>query len=74
VDCVVTSPTGGICDGTIAIGGAMIFGDNFPISFTSNTQKVIITGGTGRFRGASGTVTAKGVGHNQTDLTIRVTT
>lgn len=74
VDCTITSPTGGICDAEIAIGGSMIFGDNFPISFTSNTQKVIITGGTGRFRGASGTVTAKGGSRNTTNLTIKVTT
>jgi hypothetical protein len=74
VDCTITSPSGGICDGQIAIGGSMILGEDFPFSLTSNTQKVIITGGTGRYGGASGTVSATSVSKNGTDLTIRVTT
>ena len=71
--CTITSnPMIGRCYGQIAIGGAMIFGDNFTLNFGSPDATVIkITGGTGRFRRARGTITAQSVG-NDTDLTVTV--
>jgi hypothetical protein len=36
-----------LCDGTLAIGGAMILGDDFVLNFNSNITTVKITGGTG---------------------------
>jgi hypothetical protein len=72
VVCVLTTNSSGLCDGTIAIGGAMIFGDDFVLDFNSNAPTTLkITGGTGQYRHARGTVIAKSVGNN-TDLTIRV--
>jgi hypothetical protein len=71
VVCTIASTSSGLCDGTIAIGGAMIFGDDFVLNFNSNTTTLKITGGTGRYRRARGTVIAKTVGNN-TDLTVNV--
>jgi hypothetical protein len=70
--CTVTSTSTALCDGTIAIGGSMILGDDFVLNFISNAATTIkITGGTGLYRHAHGTIIAKPVGDN-TDLTIRV--
>ncbi len=72
VICTLTSSSVGLCDGTIAIGGAMIIGDDFVLNFNSNKiTKLKITGGTGRYRNARGTVIAKAAGNND-DLTIKV--
>jgi hypothetical protein len=73
VVCTLTTAGSGLCDGTIAIGGAVIIGDDFMIDFSSssNITTVKITGGTGRYRHARGTVVAKSVGNNS-DLTIKV--
>ena len=70
--CTLTSTSSALCDGTIAIGGSMILGDDFVLNFTSNAPTVVtITGGTGTYRHAHGTIIAKTVGNN-TDLTIKV--
>jgi hypothetical protein len=70
--CTITSSTSALCDGTVAIGGAMILGDDFVLNFASNAPTTVkITGGTGTYRHAHGTIIAKTVGNN-TDLTIKV--
>ncbi len=70
--CTLTSSSTSLCDGTIAIGGAMIFGDDFALNFNSSSPTVVkITGGTGIYRHAHGTVIAKSVGKNS-DVTIKV--
>lgn len=66
-----TSASSNLCDGTIAIGGSMILGDDFVLNFNSNLTTLKITGGTGTYRHAHGTIIAKTVGNN-TDLTIKV--
>jgi hypothetical protein len=74
VVCTVTSTSTStaLCDGTIAIGGSMIFGDDFVLNFISNAATTVkITGGTGRYRHAHGTIIVKPVGDNN-DLTIKV--
>jgi hypothetical protein len=71
VVCTLTSTTRGLCDGAIAIGGSMILGDDFVLDFNSQLTTLPITGGTGRYRHAHGTIIAKSVGQN-TDLTIKV--
>jgi hypothetical protein len=60
-----------LCDGTLAIGGAMILGDDFVLNFNSNITTVKITGGTGPYQHARGTVIAKTIGNN-TDLTVKL--
>ncbi len=72
VVCTLTSTSSALCDGTIALGGSMILGDDFVLNFNSNAPTIVkITGGTGRYRHAHGTVTVKSVGNNS-DLTIKV--
>lgn len=74
VVCTVTSTitSSALCDGTIAIGGSMIFGDDFVLNFISNAATTVkITGGTGVYRHARGTIVVKPVGDNN-DLTIKV--
>lgn len=71
--CTLTSSSTALCDGTIAIGGSMILGDDFVLSFTSNAITTVkLTGGTGVYRHAHGTIIAKPAGNND-DLTINVT-
>jgi hypothetical protein len=70
-DCTLISATSGLCDGTIAVGGAMIIADDFVLDFTAKVTTAKITGGTGRYRRAHGTVIATDVGNN-TDFTIKV--
>lgn len=73
--CTIGTGGTGLCDGTIALGGAMLIGDDFVLNFASNGPTVVnITGGTGRYRHAGGTVVAKSVSNSTTDLTIKVTT
>jgi hypothetical protein len=72
--CTVTSTatSTALCDGTIAIDGSMIIGDDFALNFVSNAAtRVKITGGTGLYRHAHGIVVAKPVGDNA-DLTIKL--
>ena len=71
VVCTLTSPGTALCDGTFAIGGSMIIGDDFVLNLSSKITTVKITGGTGLYRHAHGTVVAKTVGPN-TDFTIKL--
>ena len=71
VVCTLTSPGAALCDGTVAIGGSMIIGDDFVLNFSAKVTKVKITGGTGVYRHAHGTIIATTVGSN-TDLTVKV--
>lgn len=75
VVCTVISSSSGLCDGQIALGGAMLIGDDFVLNFNSNAATIVkITGGTGRYRHAHGKIIAKTVTSNTTDLTIKVRT
>jgi hypothetical protein len=73
VVCTLTSSSSALCDGTFAIGGSMILGDDFVLNFTSNAPTTVkITGGTGIYRHAHGTIIAKPVTMNTTDFTIKI--
>ncbi len=74
VVCILTSSSSALCDGTIAIGGSMIFGDDFVLKFTSNVTTVKVTGGTGAYRHVHGTVIDKPVSSNgnNSDITIKI--
>lgn len=70
--CTQVSASSALCDGTIAIGGSMILGDDFVLDLSSTAPTIVkITGGTGRYRHAHGTVVSKPVGNNA-DLTVKV--
>jgi len=75
ISCTIIDEQGnGLCDGSIAIGGSMIFADDFVIPFGAEgptTQRIPITGGTGQFRRATGTVNVQSAGENS-DLQVVV--
>jgi hypothetical protein len=73
VVCTLTSSSTALCDGTIAVGGSMIFGDDFILNFSSNTV-VKVTGGTGTYRHVHGSVIVKSVSRNgnNSDVTVRI--
>lgn len=70
--CSLTDNTGGAtCFGDFAIGGSLLFADGVTVAFGGTTVRVALTGGTGAYEGASGTVTAKEIGTtNNADVTI----
>jgi hypothetical protein len=79
--CTLTSvsamggPGSALCDGMSAIGGSLILGDDWVLNFTSNAPTTIaITGGTGRYQNAHGTVTVVSINSSGTksDLTIKL--
>lgn len=73
-NCTVVTPSSVLCDGTIAIGGAMILADDYVLTFPSSrpTTTVQITGGTGIYAGARGKIIARNAGRGL-DVTIEVT-
>jgi hypothetical protein len=75
--CTVMSSSGALCDGIFAIGGSMIIADDYVLRRPSKKLTNItikITGGTGRYQGARGTISGIAVGNSlyATDLTINV--
>ena len=75
VNCIVSQPGKGLCNGEQAIGGSMLLAEGFTIDFTSNgPTRVTITGGTLRYKGAHGTLVVKTIGNsNNSDNTITFT-
>jgi hypothetical protein len=74
--CTVISSSAVLCDGIFAIGGSMIIADDYMLHFQKKPKPVTIkiTGGTGRYRGARGTISAVLVGNSfdVIDVTINV--
>jgi hypothetical protein len=73
--CTVISPSGVLCDGIFAIGGSVIIADDYMLRFPVKKPEPVtikITGGTGRYQGARGTISAVAVGNSvyATDVTI----
>jgi len=72
--CTITSGTSGFCDGVIAIGSSLLFIDHVAVNLSGNAP-LKVTGGTGQYRGARGTISAQGVSNtNNNDFTIKITT
>jgi hypothetical protein len=74
--CTFTSPTKGICDQEIAIGGSLLLTDHVSVNFAVANPVAKITGGTGKFKGARGEVIiTPGVGNtNNSDFTVKYST
>jgi hypothetical protein len=76
--CTITGFTGAggtaTCDGQIAIGGSMLLANGAHVTLSDSSAPFVvpINGGTGIYRRAHGTITARNVGNN-TDFTIKVT-
>jgi hypothetical protein len=73
--CTLISSTSVLCDGAFAINGALILADDYVLSFPTrkNATTIKITGGTGVYKGARGTITATSQG-KALDVTITLTT
>ena len=72
VNCTVLNAHDALCNGEIALGGPMVFADDF-LSTQANRLVAKISGGTGRYRHAHGTVTAVAIPHSDNeDLTVRI--
>jgi len=72
-DCTIVSAGTALCDGQLALGGSMLFANNFAVSTSSSSgpSKVPINGGTNQYRHAHGTVLTKSLPHsNNTDTTV----
>lgn len=76
VDCAIVKTDQGLCSVRVVLGRSTIRGERFPLYFNRRITRLKITGGTGRYQGARGTITATTPSLTQpgTDLTIRVTT
>lgn len=72
VVCTLTSSSTALCDGTFAIGGSLLLGDDFVLDFTSSTTTIAITDGTGAYRHAHGTVHVKTLSSVKSDVTIKL--
>jgi len=75
---LTVSSTGGtgVCDGQIAVGGALLLAEHVAVTFAANgsLSPIPINGGTGPYRGARGTVRSVGIGSSSNaDLTITLT-
>jgi hypothetical protein len=76
--CTITSvtATGGeaSCNGEIAIGGSMLIAQDVPLALNNSPKSVVkITGGTGKFSHAKGTVTSTSIGKsNNSDLVVKI--
>ncbi|MGA3221897.1 MAG: hypothetical protein ABSE77_23015 [Acidimicrobiales bacterium] len=69
--CTFTSPTEAICDQVVAMGGSLILMNHVKVDFASKTPVVEITGGTGIFEGAHGSITVTPLPTTNTDIVIR---
>jgi hypothetical protein len=76
VDCAIVKREQGLCSVRIVLGHSTIRGERFPLYFRHRITRLHITGGTGRYRGARGTITANTPSPTRpgTDLTLQVTT
>src|SRR5205823_4643245 len=72
VDCAIVATDVGQCRVRVVIGHSVIRGDSFRLDFAQRVTRMPVTSGTGRYRGARGTITASTPSTLGTDLTIRV--
>jgi hypothetical protein len=74
VDCAIVKTNQGLCSVRLTLGRSSIRGERFPLYFSRRVTRLKITGGTGRYRGARGTITATtpSLARPGTELTIRV--
>ena len=75
--CAVSAVSGSsgtaVCDGLIDIGGSLLVADHQSVDLSGNSIKLDITGGTGRYQGAQGTLSSANVANsNDTDITLTV--
>lgn len=72
--CTTTQPGkkgGSLCDGTLVLSGGQITFSGYNTVADVPATVFAVTGGTGSYAGASGTVTAKDAGDGRTKLTVQ---
>jgi hypothetical protein len=73
--CTTTQPGrkgGSLCEGTIVLSGGQITFSGYNTVADAPSTVFAVTGGTGSYSGASGTVTAKDKGNGKTGLTVQL--
>jgi hypothetical protein len=71
LSCTFTADAFGVCSGEIAVGSSMLLLIDDPLQFGPGALVLKVTGGTGVFQGAPGTVTSVNVG-NDANLTVKL--
>ncbi len=82
VVCSITAVSGNsataTCSGDFALGGSMVIASNFTLNLSQNSGNpgpIKLSGGTGRYKHARGTVVVKTIGNtNNSDDTVTITT
>lgn len=69
LSCKLSSATAGKCGGAASFPGGMTY-FKFPLKTTSRTFSGKITGGTGAYSGASGTINGKTISSKKTEVTL----
>ena len=70
--CSFTGPATGVCDGQFTVGPSMLLSENVTIDFSAKLT-FPITGGTGKYRGAKGTIVSTSIpGSADTDDVIKL--
>jgi hypothetical protein len=69
--CTFSSATTGICDQVIAMGGSLLLFNHVKVNFALKNPVSEITGGTGIFEGAQGTVTVTPLPTTNSDFVVR---
>jgi hypothetical protein len=71
--CTLTSSATGLCNAEIAIGGSMLVADGVTLNLAAPRLVVPLSGGTGVFRGARGSITVVGIGNSSySNVTVEV--
>jgi hypothetical protein len=68
--CTLVDGTTAVCDLQIAIGGSMVLSRHATVTLGKRAVKVPVTGGTGRFGKARGSITIVKVSDKSSDMTI----
>jgi hypothetical protein len=73
--CTFTTATKAVCDEVIAIGGSLLLADHVTVDFRLTSPVSRITGGTGKFKRARGTITVTPLlPTSNSDFTVRYST
>jgi hypothetical protein len=73
--CTFKTTTRAVCDEVIAIGGSLLLSDHVTVNFSLTSPTSKITGGTGKFKGARGTITVTPlIPTLNSDFTVRYST
>ena len=74
LSCTFTASSGAVCDAEIAVGGSLLLASDVPVQFSAGPVVIRLSGGTGVFKGAHGTVESASVGNgSNANLTVKLT-